>query len=173
MGGRCSAPHASVAPLRGTHSRLCRVRGKGPCRKVLGCGGGGVAVHPEGLLPRHRWSPRARWSHLLGAGQGGLGEGQGQQGESSRMQNHQGAFQVLVEAAQTSVFCHGPFHPVSGCPRGTSDQRGPQEACYWGTDAPPCLPSLTSGSHPDGFSPTCNMPTNPDSPPAGSRSVPL
>lgn len=33
-------PHASVAPLRGMHSRLCRVRGKGRCRKVLGCRGG-------------------------------------------------------------------------------------------------------------------------------------
>lgn len=50
---------------------------------------------------------------MLGAGQGGLGEGQGQQGESSRMQNHRGALYVLVEAAQTSFFCSGPFRSAS------------------------------------------------------------
>ena len=35
------------------------------------------------------------------------------------------------------------------------------------------LPSLISGSHPDGFLPIYSMPTSPDSPPAGSHSIPL
>ena len=164
-------PMPRLSPSEGRTPGCAGSGVRGPAGRCWGAVGGGLLSTLRAA--RCRWLPRARWSHLLGAGQGGLGEWQGQQGETSRMQNHQGAFQVLVEAAQTSVFCHGPFHPVSGRPRDTSDQRGSREACYWGTDAPPCLPSLTSGSYPDGFSPMCNMPANPDSPPAGSRSVPL
>lgn len=84
------------------------------------------------------------------------------------MQSHRGALYVLVEAAQTSFFCSGPFGSASRRPTGPIGSSLLGDKC-----SSHHLPSLISGSHPDGFLPIYSMPTSPDSPPASSHSIPL